>query len=83
MSDTRKRSWKRFGGHARKKQRGSRELEPGALGVLVTCNMNERKCTSEVFSLLNEYADALYGPEQVSCMMLSIHSHRAARRVNA
>lgn len=64
MSETRKRSWKRFGGHARKKQRGARELEAGAQGVLVTCNMNERKCTSEVFSLLNEYADALYGPEQ-------------------
>ncbi|XP_067296570.1 THUMP domain-containing protein 1 [Pseudorasbora parva] len=64
MSDTRKRSRKRFGGHAHKKQRGSRELEVGAQGVLITCNMNERKCTSEAFSLLNEYADALYGPEQ-------------------
>uniref|UniRef100_A0A672LY58 THUMP domain-containing protein n=1 Tax=Sinocyclocheilus grahami TaxID=75366 RepID=A0A672LY58_SINGR len=39
-------------------------LQVGAQGVLVTCNMNERKCTSEAFSLLNEYADALYGPEQ-------------------
>lgn len=64
MSDTRKRPRKRFGGHAHKRQRGSRELEVGAQGVLITCNMNERKCTSEAFSLLNEYADALYGPEQ-------------------
>lgn len=64
MSETRKRSRRRFGGHAHKKQRGSRELEVGAQGVLVTCNMNERKCTSEAFSLLNEYADELYGPEQ-------------------
>lgn len=64
MSDTRKRTRKRFGGHAHKKQRGSRELEVGAQGVLITCNMNERKCTSEAFSLLNEYADALFGPEQ-------------------
>ncbi|KAK7165567.1 hypothetical protein R3I93_005587 [Phoxinus phoxinus] len=64
MSDTRKRTRKRFGGHAHKRQRGSRELEVGAQGVLITCNMNERKCTSEAFSLLNEYADALYGPEQ-------------------
>ncbi|RXN31762.1 THUMP domain-containing 1 [Labeo rohita] len=64
MSETRKRSRKRFGGHAHKKQRGSRELEVGAQGVLITCNMNARKCTSEAYSLLNEYADALYGPEQ-------------------
>lgn len=64
MSETRKRSRKRFGGHAHKKQKGCRELEVGAQGVLITCNMNERKCTSEAFSLLNEYADALYGPEQ-------------------
>ncbi|XP_073697776.1 THUMP domain-containing protein 1 [Garra rufa] len=64
MSETRKRTRKRFGGHAHKKQKGSRELEVGAQGVLITCNMNERKCTSEAFSLLNEYADALYGPEQ-------------------
>jgi len=68
MSDTRKRTRKRFGGHAHKRHKGSRELEVGAQGVLVTCNMNERKCTSEAYSLLNEYADALYGPEQVSSM---------------
>ncbi|KAJ8391850.1 hypothetical protein AAFF_G00084660 [Aldrovandia affinis] len=35
-------------------------------GILITCNMNERKCTSEAFSLLNEYADQLYGPEKFS-----------------
>lgn len=70
MSETRKRSRRRFGGHAHKKQRGARELEVGAQGVLVTCNMNERKCTSEAFSLLSEYADALYGPEQVTSMFL-------------
>ncbi|XP_056100688.1 THUMP domain-containing protein 1 [Rhinichthys klamathensis goyatoka] len=64
MSDTHKRTRKRFGGHAHKRHKGSRELEMGAQGVLVTCNMNERKCTSEAYSLLNEYADALYGPEQ-------------------
>ncbi|XP_016308290.1 THUMP domain-containing protein 1-like [Sinocyclocheilus anshuiensis] len=66
MSETLKRSRKRFGGHAHKKHRGARELQVGAQGVLITCNMNERKCTSEAFSLLNEYADALYGPEQDS-----------------
>lgn len=35
-------------------------------GILITCNMNERKCTAEAFNLLNEYADKLYGPEKVS-----------------
>ena len=28
--------------------------------------MNEKKCTSEAYSLLNEYADKLYGPEKVN-----------------
>ncbi|KAI7811050.1 THUMP domain-containing protein 1 [Triplophysa rosa] len=64
MSETRKRSRKHYGGHAPKKLRRTRELEVGAEGVLITCNMNERKCTREAFNLLNEYADALYGPEQ-------------------
>lgn len=35
-------------------------------GILITCNMNERKCTAEAFNLLNEYAEELYGPEKVS-----------------
>lgn len=35
-------------------------------GILITCNMNERKCTAEAFNLLNEYAEKLYGPEKVS-----------------
>ncbi|KAG7222565.1 hypothetical protein INR49_016162 [Caranx melampygus] len=34
-------------------------------GILITCNMNERKCTAEAFNLLNEYADKLYGPEKM------------------
>ncbi|XP_028977967.1 THUMP domain-containing protein 1 isoform X2 [Esox lucius] len=62
--DSRKRSKKRYGGGQRsKKYRGSRELEVGMQGILITCNMNERKCTAEAFNLLNEYADQLYGPE--------------------
>ncbi|XP_003428325.2 THUMP domain-containing protein 1 [Ornithorhynchus anatinus] len=43
---------------------GPRQLEPGLQGILITCNMNERKCVEEAYSLLGEYADRLYGPEQ-------------------
>ncbi|KAM7149652.1 THUMP domain-containing protein 1 [Molossus nigricans] len=43
---------------------GPRQLEPGLQGILITCNMNERKCVEEAYSLLNEYGDDLYGPEQ-------------------
>ncbi|XP_059234954.1 THUMP domain-containing protein 1-like [Mustela nigripes] len=43
---------------------GSRQLEPGLQGILITCNMNERKCVEEVYSLLNEYGDDMYGPEK-------------------
>lgn len=64
MSETRKRSKKHYSGHAPKKLKRNHELEVGAEGVLITCNMNERKCMREAFNLLNEYADALYGPEQ-------------------
>lgn len=44
-----------------------RQLEPGLQGILITCNMNERKCVEEAYSLLNEYGDDLYGPEKVRC----------------
>lgn len=52
---------------------GPRQLEPGLQGVLITCNMNERKCVEEAYSLLGEYSDDLYGPEKVG-------PARAARR---
>lgn len=44
---------------------GPRQLEPGLQGILITCNMNERKCVEEAYSLLSEYGDDLYGPEKV------------------
>lgn len=66
-NDSRKRSKKRYvAGHHNKRWKGSRELEVGMQGILITCNMNERKCTAEAFNLLNEYADKLFGPEKVS-----------------
>lgn len=66
--DARKRNKRRYGGGGprNKRYKGSRELEVGMQSILITCNMNERKCTSEAFNLLNEYADKLYGPENVS-----------------
>ncbi|KAM9314016.1 THUMP domain-containing protein 1 [Pholidichthys leucotaenia] len=66
QSESRKRDKKRFvTGHQNKRWRGSRELEVGMRGILITCNMNERKCTAEAFNLLEEYADQLYGPEKL------------------
>nr|XP_037849869.1 THUMP domain-containing protein 1-like [Chlorocebus sabaeus]XP_037849870.1 THUMP domain-containing protein 1-like [Chlorocebus sabaeus] len=43
---------------------GPGQLEPGLQGILITCNMNERKCVEEAYSLLNEYGDDMYGPEK-------------------
>lgn len=64
-SDSRKRNKKRYAaGHNSKRWRGCRELDVGMQGILITCNMNQRKCTAEAFNLLNEYADKLYGPEK-------------------
>lgn len=66
VQESKKRSRKQYTNHAAKKQRGggARELEVGMQGILITCNMNQRKCTAEAYSLLNEYADKLYGPEK-------------------
>ncbi|XP_028263604.1 THUMP domain-containing protein 1 [Parambassis ranga] len=65
QNDSRKRSKKRYAAGHNKRWKGSRELEVGMQGILITCNMNERKCTAEAFNLLNEYADKLYGPEKL------------------
>ncbi|AWP05329.1 putative THUMP domain-containing protein 1 [Scophthalmus maximus] len=66
QNESRKRGKKRYaGGHHGKRWKGSRELEVGMEGILITCNMNERKCTAEAFNLLNEYADNLYGAEKL------------------
>uniref|UniRef100_H3C029 THUMP domain-containing protein 1 n=1 Tax=Tetraodon nigroviridis TaxID=99883 RepID=H3C029_TETNG len=65
-SDAKKRNKKRYGaGPQSKRWKGPRELEVGMQGILITCNMNERKCTAEAFNLLNEYAEELYGPEKL------------------
>ncbi|XP_026887696.2 THUMP domain-containing protein 1 [Electrophorus electricus] len=66
LQEAKKRSKKRYGGLRHKRFKGSRELEVGMQGILITCNMNERKCTSEAYSLLNEYADELFGPEDLA-----------------
>ncbi|XP_069024122.1 THUMP domain-containing protein 1 isoform X2 [Embiotoca jacksoni] len=71
LNESRKRSKKRYvagnnnNNNNNKRWKGSRELEVGMQGILITCNMNERKCTAEAFNLLNEYADELFGPEKL------------------
>ncbi|XP_062289451.1 THUMP domain-containing protein 1 [Scomber scombrus] len=66
QNDSRKRNKKRYGaGYHSKRYKGSRELEVGMQGILITCNMNERKCTAEAYNLLSEYADELFGPEKL------------------
>lgn len=64
-TESKKRSKRRYGGGQAKRWKASRELEVGMQGVLITCNMNERKCTSEAYNLLSEYAEELYGPEKL------------------
>ncbi|XP_036413629.1 THUMP domain-containing protein 1 [Colossoma macropomum] len=62
--DSRKRSW-RVRAHGAKRPRQDRALSAGMQGVLITCNMNARRCTAEAYSLLGEYGEKLYGPEQL------------------
>ncbi|XP_044130407.1 THUMP domain-containing protein 1 [Bufo gargarizans] len=47
------------------KRHKGRQLEVGMQGILITCNMNERKCVAEAYSLLNEYGELLYGAEKL------------------
>ncbi|XP_066516506.1 THUMP domain-containing protein 1 [Hoplias malabaricus] len=63
--DSRKRTW-RAHGHGAKRPRRERMLSIGMQGVLITCNMNTRRCTAEAYSLLGEYGEKLYGPEQLA-----------------
>ncbi|KAM9305529.1 THUMP domain-containing protein 1 [Gastrophryne carolinensis] len=58
-----KRSKAQYVGNA-KRHKGGRQLEVDMQGILITCNMNERKCVGEAYSLLNEYGDLLYGAEK-------------------
>ncbi|XP_069839908.1 THUMP domain-containing protein 1 isoform X1 [Dendropsophus ebraccatus] len=59
-----KRAKAQYVGNA-KRHRGGRQLEVGMQGILITCNMSERKCVGEAYSLLNEYGDLLYGAEKL------------------
>lgn len=41
------------------------QLASGMKGFLITCNKREKESVREAYNLFNEYADAMYGPEQV------------------
>jgi len=48
------------------KKKKLEELEPGSKGFLITCNeKREPVVVSEAYKLLNEYADTIYGPENL------------------
>ncbi|KAK3598754.1 hypothetical protein CHS0354_028810 [Potamilus streckersoni] len=49
----------------RKSRKHENILEPGIRGFLVTCNSHEKEAVRETYNILNEYADELYGPEQM------------------
>ncbi|XP_046660332.1 THUMP domain-containing protein 1 homolog [Homalodisca vitripennis] len=40
-------------------------LQPGLKGFICTCNMREKDCVRESYNILNEYADKLYGLEEM------------------
>ncbi len=69
MSDKKqaKKRKKYFYKQAAKKGKWSNALDADMRGFLLTCNKKERETVREAYNLLNEYADKLYGPEDVSC----------------
>ncbi|KAL4239439.1 THUMP domain-containing protein 1 [Mactra antiquata] len=40
-------------------------IEPGSKGFLITCNKYESETVREMYNILNEYADKIYGPEKI------------------
>ena len=46
-----------------KKTKCENDLDVGMRGFLVTCNKYEKETVREMYNILNEYADNLYGPE--------------------
>ncbi|XP_046738305.1 THUMP domain-containing protein 1 homolog [Diprion similis] len=52
------------GYHNHQKKRKQYNLEPGIRGFFCTCNFREKDCVREVYSVLSEYADNLYGTEK-------------------
>ncbi|XP_075164026.1 THUMP domain-containing protein 1 homolog [Haematobia irritans] len=40
-------------------------LEAGQKGFIATCNFNEKDCVRECYNILNQYADEIYGPEDL------------------
>lgn len=51
---------------AHKKVKKGHSLDVNMKGFLVTCNGNEKQAVREMYNLLNEYGDKLYGQEKVS-----------------
>lgn len=51
---------------AHKKPKRENDLSEDMKGFLVTCNNNEKQAVREMYNILNEYADKLYGPEEVN-----------------
>lgn len=49
----------------RQKQQHNHVLRSGLKGFLCTCNFHERDCVREAYNLLNQFADRLYGPEDL------------------
>lgn len=57
---------KQFSTNLMKKKRMDLFVKPGLKGFLCTCNGYEKDCIRESYNLLNEYADKLYGEENVN-----------------
>ena len=49
--------------HGGKRAKHANDLDVGMKGFLVTCNKYEKETVREMYNILNEYADKLYGPE--------------------
>lgn len=61
----RKKSWYKRQAFLNKRVKTGHRLEAGQKGFIITCNEHEKDAVREAYNILNEYAEKLYGPEEV------------------
>ncbi|KAJ1529722.1 hypothetical protein ONE63_006475 [Megalurothrips usitatus] len=68
MADANKRRKAAYFSKNAKKAKTQFSLQPGVKGFLATCNFREKDCVREAINILNEFADKIYGEDQIEVL---------------
>lgn len=67
--NTRKRSNKYLANHNRKRPKRP-VIEPGMTGFLCTCNFHEKRCITDAYKLLTQFADEESAPQMIKVLII-------------